>query len=240
MLSVFVCEDDEAQRERIVELVKDNIMIEEYQMEMTLATSNPYEVLQYLEKNENTRGIYFLDVDLQQAIDGIQLGVEIRKKDVDAKIIFITTHSELQGLVFTYKVEAMDYIDKEDITLLRKRVQECLQLANEYYTKEDRVEAKRVKIKINNQIRVFSLEDIMFFETTHVPRKLTLHLRNSTIDLHGSLKELENLSDAFIRIHKSFLVNKENIHSFDLKKREVMMENGATCFVSVRGRKLIN
>lgn len=239
MLSVFICEDDPIQLQQLETIVNTYIMIEDYDMHIELATTNPYDLLDYMEKNEDPRGIYFLDIDFKTDIDGIKLASIIRKKDIDAKIIFITTHTEMLGLTFTYKVEAMDYIIKDEPKLIRERIHECLDLSHNYYFSPKRVEENRLKLKVNNQIRYFDLQDIMFFETTDTPHKIRLHLKNSTIELYESLTDIETLADSLVRIHKSFLVNKDNVMLVDSKERIVTMINGETCLISVRKMKLL-
>jgi len=239
MVPIFICENDPIQRNRLEDIIKKYTMIEDYDMVITLSTDNPYEILDYLDNNENTRGGYFLDVDLGQDINGIQLGAEIRRKDVFSRIVFVTTHSELMSLTFTYKVEAMDYIVKDEPENIQRKVRGCLKQINDYYTSETTKEEDRIKLKINNQIRVFTLKDIMFFETTEVSHKIKLHLTNNRVELYGNLGELEAFSNSFIRVHKSYLINKDNIASIDKKKREVTMVNGEVTLISVRKVKLL-
>lgn len=239
MVPIFICENDPIQRKRLEDVIKKYVMIEDYDMTITLSTDNLYEILEYLDNNENTRGAYFLDIDLGQDINGIQLGAAIRKKDIFSRIIFVTTHSELMSLTFTYKVEAMDYIIKDEPDNIQRRVQGCLKQINDYYTSEITREDDRVKLKINNQIRIFDVKDIMFFETTELSHKIRLHLTNNRIELYGNLGELEKLSDSFIRVHKSYLINKNNIAAIDKKKREVTMINGEIGLVSFRKIKFL-
>lgn len=239
MLSVFICEDNPVQLQQLENIIKTYIMIEDYDMTIEISTTNPYDLLNYMETNEDIRGVYFLDIDFETDIDGIELAAIIRKKDIDAKIIFITTHSEMLSLTFTYKIEAMDYIIKDNPKMIRERIHECLELSHNYYLSPKRVEENRLKFKVNNQVRYFDLEDIMFFETTDTPHKIRLHLTNSTIELYESLTDIENMSENLVRIHKSFLVNKENVSSLDTKERVVTMSNGEVCLISVRKIKLL-
>jgi two-component system response regulator AgrA len=60
-MKIFICEDDPKQRENMVTIIKNYIMIEEKPMEIALATDNPYEVLEQA-KNMNDIGCYFLDI----------------------------------------------------------------------------------------------------------------------------------------------------------------------------------
>ena len=109
MLKIFVCEDNIEQKEKLKNIIENIILIENYDMNLELATGDPHKILNYLKSTE-TSGIYFLDVDLHCDINGIQLAEQIRKYDPRGFIIFITTHAEMSYLTFIYKVEAMDYI----------------------------------------------------------------------------------------------------------------------------------
>ncbi|EOH8714631.1 response regulator, partial [Enterococcus faecalis] len=110
MLSVIICEDNPKQRKRIETIIKNYIMIEDLDMELTLSTDDPQQVLEHVKDDPKQVRLYFFDVDLQHELSGIALAYEIRKIDNIGKIIFVTTHSEMSYLTFTYKIEAMDYI----------------------------------------------------------------------------------------------------------------------------------
>ena len=98
-MKIFVCEDDQRQREHMVSIIKNYIMIEEKPMELALATNDPYEVLEQ-SKELNDIGCYFLDIQLEADMNGIKLASEIRKHDPVGNIIFVTSHSELTYLTF--------------------------------------------------------------------------------------------------------------------------------------------
>lgn len=239
MLKVFICEDDLGQLKHLEKIIKNYIMIEDYFMEFTLSSTDPYEIINYLNSHDNIRGVYFLDVDLKTDINGIQLGAKIREKDQDGKIIFVTTRAEMQNLTFQYRIEALDYIIKEQPEIMQTKIHECLEIADKHYRSEDKIEKDRIKLKINNRIQVFLLEDILFFETTAIPRKIKLHLFNEEIEFYGILNDIETLSDNFVRIHQSFIVNISNIKEINNKENKIIMSNGEICYSSRRGLKLL-
>lgn len=234
MLSIFICEDNKIQRESIEAVINNYIMIEELDMKIEISTNDPYEILAYEEKNTNINGIYFLDVDLRSDIDGIQLGGKIRNMDIGGKIIFITTHSEMMYFTFKYKVEAMDYIIKDEREDLQKRIIDSLDQARKHYQEIKNNQEERIKIKIGNNVRVFPLREVMFVETSQIPHKLNLHLAQSTVEFYGKINEIETISEILIRIHKSVVVNIENVVGIDQKKYEVIMKNGEICPIAIR------
>lgn len=165
-MKIFICEDDPKQRENMVTIIKNYIMIEEKPMEIALATDNPYEVLEQA-KNMNDIGCYFLDIQLSTDINGIKLGSEIRKHDPVGNIIFVTSHSELTYLTFVYKVAAMDFIFKDDPAELRTRIIDCLETAHtrlQLLSRDNSVETIELK-RGSNSVYV-QYDDIMFFESS--------------------------------------------------------------------------
>lgn len=131
MLPVFICEDNRMQRERLTKYIEDYIMVEHFDMKLELSTGDPFELVSRMPTHQGM-GLYFLDIDLGQPdMNGFELAQEIRKFDPRGFIIFITTHAELSYMTFTYKVEALDYIIKDDIDLLHDRVLACMKQAEE-------------------------------------------------------------------------------------------------------------
>lgn len=133
MLNVIICEDNENQRKRITKFIEDSIMIENLDMKIALSTENPMEIIEYLNKNEIS-GLYFLDVDLQSDINGIKLAEVVREYDPRGFIVFVTTHAEMSYLTFLYKVEAMDYIIKDNIEIIKDRIHQCILNAHKKYS----------------------------------------------------------------------------------------------------------
>ena len=125
MLKVFICEDNKIQKNKFKNFIEKIIGTKDYSIKIEKSTSNPYEILDYLKTNK-TCGIYFLDVNLNSDINGIQLAEQIRKYDPRGFIIFITSHAEMSYLTFLYKVEALDYIIKDNYNNISQRIEECL------------------------------------------------------------------------------------------------------------------
>lgn len=238
MIEVFICEDDEQQRKKLMTYVENYIMIENLDMKVTLSTDNPEEIIDYLHTND-VKGLYFLDVNLNHEKTGIALGADIRKYDTEGSIVFVTSHSELTYLTFLYKVEAMDYIIKDDFTDIQKRVIDCINTAYERHTADPYETKEKFKITSGDKIISEDYDNIIFFETSSTLHKIVMHSVNRQVEFYGKLKDIEQLDDRFYRCHNSFIVNIDNIESIDNKTRDITMTNGAVCFASSRNfRKL--
>ncbi|MFC6333162.1 LytR/AlgR family response regulator transcription factor [Paenibacillus septentrionalis] len=233
MLEVFICEDNDEQRRQLTKYISDYIMMENLDMKITLSTAHSKEILDYVKAN-NVVGLYFMDVDLKEEKNGILIAAEIREYDHQGSIVFVTTHSELTYLTFTYKVEAMDYISKDQYTDIQKRVIECINTAYQRYVKNSYTNRKLFQVKSGEKMISIDYNDILFFETAVQPHKLILHAVNRQVEFYYKLKDVLSMDSRFYRCHNSFVVNKDNIAEVDIAKREIIMINGQKCFVSNR------
>lgn len=234
MLKIFVCEDNSEQLKRITDIISDIVMIENLDMKIELATEKPDNILDYIKEND-VSGLYFLDVDLKDKINGLKLAEQIRKYDPRGFIVFITTHAEMSYLTFLYKVEAMDYIIKDNYNNIKDRVHQCILNANEKYTSKTTDIQKVFTIKSDDKMINIEYNKILFFETSSVIHKVIVHAIDRQIEFYATMKELEDkLDDRFYRCHKSFIVNKDYIKELDMKNRVALMENGEECFISTR------
>ena len=237
MLNIFVCEDDAVQRKSIVQIIKNTVLIEELDIQLILDTPNPYELLETVKTSQNT-GIYFLDIDLKCDMNGMKLAQQIRLYDPRCFIIFVTSHSELSYMTFQYRVEAMDFVLKDNPAEAKVKIRECLLNALERYTLQTNKTHKVYTIEIGDRRISVDYNDILFFETSSNIHKVILHAKDRQIEFSSTIKELEKiLDDTFVRCHRSFLVNKSNIQEIDTKNRIIYFINGETCLMSTRMMK---
>ncbi len=237
MLNIFVCEDNTIQRQTIVQIIQNTVLIEELDMQLVLEAGDPYVLLEKVRASQNT-GIYFLDIDLNSDMNGMKLAQQIRLFDPRGFIIFITAHSELSYMTFQYRVEAMDFVLKDNPAEAKVKIRECLLHAMERYTLQTNRTHKVYTAQIGGRKISVDYDDILFFETSGNIHKVILHAKDRQIEFSSTLKELtDRLDDNFVRCHRSFLVNKNNIKEVDVKKRIICFTNGETCQMSTRMMK---
>lgn len=237
MLNIFVCEDNVVQRRTIVQTIQNTILIEELDMQLVLDAGDPYVLLEKIKDSQNT-GIYFLDIDLSSNMNGMKLAQQIRLFDPRGFIIFITAHSELSYMTFQYRVEAMDFVLKDNPAEAEVKIRECLLSAMERYTLQTNRTHKVYTLETGGRKISVDHDDILFFETSRNIHKVILHAKDRQIEFFSTIKELTNsLGGNFVRCHRSFLVNKNNIKEVDTKNRIIYFTNGETCLMSTRMMK---
>lgn len=237
MLEVIICEDEDKQRSMMSKVLSNIILMEDYDMKLVLEASKPDEVIEYLDKNDIT-GLYFLDIDLDSDINGIELASKIREKDPRGFIVFVTNHVELSIESFKYKIEAMDFIAKSDIIDNKERIHQCLDNAFQKYTSTNTSLQKVFSVKSKGRVTTIPFDEIIYFETTEVKHRIRLHGDKKLLEFYGHFKEIEEtLDDRFIKSHRSYIVNKNRIQEVNFHKGEILMDNKELCLLSKRAAK---
>ncbi|WP_297518684.1 LytTR family DNA-binding domain-containing protein [uncultured Clostridium sp.] len=233
MLDIFVCITSETEREDFLKIVEKTIFVKNLDMKITKLTGNPYDILEMVKKRKEP-AIYFLNVFFETDINGIQLGAKLREYDELGVIVYITQHIELLYLSYIYKVEALDYILKNDVKNLEERVESCLERADKKLG-FDNVEMKKIKVKQGDIVFSISIDDIFYFETSEKPHRIILHKKEEKLEFVGNLKSLEiSIGTDFFRCHKSYLINKSKVKEINIKEKTVLMDNNEVCLVSKR------
>ena len=233
MLEVIICEDNEKQRNEIEKIISEGIINFKLDIRVALSTDSYEEVISHVETSNVKTFIYFFDVDISDKINGIELAKIIRKYDPKGYIIFVTSHSEMTLLTFQYKVQAMDYIIKNNEKDMKNRIIECIQEAIENHKNAEILGINTIQINFGSKIINYNFKDILFFETTDKNHKIRLHTMEEQLEFYGSLKEVEKLvTPDFYKSHRSYLINTRNIKTIDKDKMIIHMINDEVCYIA--------
>lgn len=211
-------------------------MIHDWDLKIRLATDQPLDILEFIDNHPVSNGLFLLDVDLgTDYLNGIELGAKIRQRCPNAKIVFITIHSESVHTTFEYVVEAMGYIIKSSRESTVEEIRRILKVAYDRYL-VDRSQSSQsmFKVELGGTIRLYPFEEIMFFEKSLNAHQVILVHEKGEIKYRGNLKDIEQVSEYFFRSHQSFIINLMNIVQVDRKKRVVTMKDGSQYLVSTR------
>lgn len=141
-------------------------------------------------------------------------------------------------LTFQYKVEALDFIIKDDAKHIHSKIHECLLDVDEKYASLKNSANKTFIIAIDDRRIVIDYDDIIFFTTSTNIHKVILHGKNRIIEFGAQLKEVEQQLDFhFFRCHRSYIINLSQIAEVDFEQATVTMNTGEICPVSTRAKK---
>ena len=167
----------------------------------------------YLLKNINYYDMLFLDVEIN-TLNGIELGLEIRKANTDCRIIITSNYKEY--LIDGYKINADRYFIKP-ISQLDFDI-EMEAVVNRFF---------RNYLGIYDETickRKIYYKEILYIES--FDRRTKIHLLNGSIlitnyPLKDWIEKLDQFS--FAQSHKSYLINLSFITGFT--KQDVILEN---------------
>lgn len=231
MLEIVVCEDNQEYRNLITESI--NLITAENKINATivLECDSPAIVEKYI--GANAPNVFFLDIDLNAELNGIDLAAIIHKKFPDSYIVFI---SQYTNLVFkSFKVRPFDFLPKPITKDVLASV--LLEINNDYLKKFAVEKPDFLQIKIGGKIYQLPKHEIVFLEK--YGNKCIVHTLNKTVYCYQSLETIfEKLDNGgFIRCHKSFIVNKRFIEQIDLTAMEIILQGGQKCFIGNKYKK---
>jgi two-component system LytT family response regulator len=191
---------------------------------------------------EKKPDIIFLDVEMPR-MNGFTMLRQLTT--INFEIVFITAydHYAIRAIRFS----ALDYLVKPvDIAELKAAVEKAVQKRKTPATNE-RLELLLENLnekKEHQRIAIPSLEGLQFVETANIiyleakSNYTCFYLTNNTrITVSKTLKDFEELlpASAFIRIHHSYIINKNLVEKYiNGKGGQVVMKNGSVLDVARR------
>lgn len=227
-MKIFILEDDSLQILRlklILESIQPNLVIQTFKESDKL--------LQHITQPDENN-IYLLDIELKNSrYGGFEASQRIREVDNLGTIIFITTHSEFMRKTYEYRVAALDFIDKiQTNDEIKQSLVTDFQLIKERQNLNE--ETEFIELESNSEIFRIPVSDIYFFETITdlTKRKLSVYTKSQHFVVKGNLKSIETKSNSFMRVHRSFVANVNNIKRFDSKEKKLYFSEKTYCLVS--------
>lgn len=202
MLIIGICEDKEAERNQLRDMLS-RILFSRTEFQVRLFSKGK-ELLQAIEKKRFDCNLLLLDIHMPKP-DGMELAHELRKRQVDVDIIFITKSQE--HIFEGYTCKAFSYILKPCT------IQRLSEELNRYLDELENT-SECLNVSIQGRTRQIPLSDIIYIESDR--RKIILHTGREQIEFYEKMEVIEQLLDGkgFLRCHQSYMVQKRLVTSF--------------------------
>lgn len=216
MINIAICDDDENTLKAIAKITEAAIITMGLDAEVCMATSSQSNIYESVSRHEID--VLFLDIDFNDTgKNGVEFAKELRKTNKDFKLIFITAHFEYA--ILAYKCKTFDYImkpaDMDKICDILKRL------------KDDVTSPELGLFKVNKD-SILRTKDILYIERNK--SKATVHTADSSYETCCSLSSLEHeLPNSFIRVHRSYIVNSEQITRIDKDDKSIYFCSNKSC-----------
>ena len=223
-MKIAICEDDLFSVSKLQQVLEEDFSF----------THLPYTLDTYDKGNtfcnQTYRGSYdlvFLSTELPDQ-SGIEVGRYIRNvlRDEEVQIVFMSSRPD----------DAIELFACRPLDFLLKPIQgaEIKKVLATFYTRHENL-AHYFRFSIKRGEYYIGLKDILYFSSDL--RKITVHMRNQEITFYDHLDRIysELRYDKFLYVHKSYLVNYNNIVEVSAKK--LIMSNGEVIPISQSRRK---
>lgn len=226
MLNFVLCDDNISSLNRFSKLLDLVFVNNNLDGHISLATSNSDEVFNFVK--QNNVDVVILDIDLKSRMTGIDLAQKIRAINKKIYIIFATAH--LEYLILAYKCKTFDYLTKPisldnlESTILRLFNDVCSNTSNTSF------------IKINNKNTIINADSVCYIEKDNT--KLIFRADSIDYSVYSSFSKIQpTLPPNFIRCHKSYIANINNIESIDDTTIHFDKTNKLKCYIGQVYRK---
>lgn len=220
MLNFVICDDNIQMINQLSLLFEKSFMKNDFDAKIVFKTQDYKELLSFM--SSNLVNVVVLDIEFKNSnLNGLNIANEIRKINKDCYIIFITSH-------FEYVVEAYDY---KTFAYLFKNALSVETLSNTLTRLFEDASCSSSKfIKVDGKGNFLDLSDIQFIEKSGM--KLIYHTTHGSVEVYSSFSKLENkLPNTFVRCHKSFIANVNNISNISFTDSTITFRNAEVCYI---------
>lgn len=217
MINIIICDDNEKDRRNIVEVVNNYMNKNKIEFKIHIYKDYNRDFLKIVETKLPFK-IYLLDIETPSK-SGIDIAREIRKKDVDSPISFLTVHEELGNVVLKNDLMFLSFINKFDD--FENRLNECVRKSLEI------LHHKQVfKFEDRNVIYTINIDDILYITKESFERKTVIVTDYNEFKVSKTLSEIISMLDSrFVQTHRACFINKNRVSRIDKTNKKIMFDN---------------
>lgn len=232
MINFVVCDDNKT-FSKLMKRTIDNYMLN-YEFEYKIFHFDGYgnDFEKFVNKDIGFK-IYFLDIKTSNG-SGLDAARIIREKynDWASIIIMVTSHSEFKFEALGNRLYLLDFINKLDNCeeMVRDNITKALKNYNQRH--------KSLSYEYNHILHKIEFRNIICIEKEQDSKRCIIKTTYGTNYIPGTLNDLlDKLDERFIKTHRSLIVNKDKISSFDSKTNILSFIDGSTTNQVARGKK---
>lgn len=220
MINFVLCDDNIQLLDKLKIMLEAIFVKYDFDACVSFCSNDAEALLKFI--NSNQIDVLFLDIDLNEKYNGIDVAKEIRKINKNFYLIFITGHFEY--IVSAYECKTFDFIQKPfSQSKLEKTIVRLF----------DDFNGNNIKfIKLDKKHELINESLINFIEKNGM--KTIYNMSSGNVESYGSFNHIDDkLPNNFVRCHKSFIVNVDNISNIDLKNNTIFFKGSqnSKCFI---------
>lgn len=218
MLNFVICDDNLNILSKLKTMLENIFVNNSFEAKVAFTSDNIDDTLTYIDSNKVD--VLMLDINLKAVKSGLELAEAVRKKNKDVYLIFTTGH--LEYAMVAYKFKTFDYLAKP---ITYDRLEDTVKRLF-----EDINGLPKKYIKIDNKNTIIDESQVHFIKRDGM--KLIFHTSSRDYDAYSSFAKLEDkLPENFVRCHKSFVVNLDNVKNMDPVTSTVYLNDDSSCSI---------
>lgn len=224
MINIAICDDNLNVLNKLTEMANTILEKNKLNGKVVLSTTNENEILDLAENNKINAVL--LDINLANDASGLDIADEIRRKNKNIYIIFLTAH--LEYAMVAYKYKTFDFLAKP---ITASRLEDTLTRLF-----EDIKSTQKNYIKIDNKDTIVDENTVECISRDGM--KLVFHSTLEDIETYSSFRKIDDhLSHNFVRCHKSHIANINLIRNVDPVVNKITFIDGFTCDIGPKYKK---
>ena len=218
MLNFVICDDNLNSINKLSHMFESVFMKHDLKARIAFKTTNDSELLLYVK--ENPTDVIILDINLKSKLTGLDIARKLRKAHNKSYIIFTTAHPEFVFLA--YKCKTFDFLCKP---IAQERLEETVlrvfeDLKHNSFDKN--------YIRLDNKNTIIDGSEVQYIKRDGM--KIIFHTKSRDYEIYSSFAKIQNhLPENFVRCHKSFIANINNIEKLEPVANLIYFKDNDTC-----------
>lgn len=224
MLHFILCDDNLNILDKLEKMLENIFTKNNFDAKVSFTSDNSDKILEYIKSNPSD--VLLLDINLKSNKTGLELAEEIRKVKKNSYLIFTTGH--LEYAMVAYKYKTFDYIakpityDRLEDTIIR--LFDDINGLNKRY------------LKIDSKNTLIDEAEIQYIKRDGM--KLIFHTSTHDYDTYSSFNKFQDkLPKTYIRCHKSYIANINQIKDVEPVSGTITFKDGNTCDIGPKYKR---
>lgn len=217
MIKLAICDDELHTRNQILNIIENYIEKRKIKVEICLYSSGE-SLLNDLNEGK-VFSCLFLDIDLNESINGLEVASKIRETYQNKMfIVFVTSFTEYQSQVFS--LHTFDYVTKP---FKNNSITKILDDFFFWYNEQENTELIKLSFKTIDGIISINKDDIIYFE--YFNRRINIITKDGMYHMYGKMKDIAKKlrNYDFVMPHASYIVNINEIKIFSKPNYSITM-----------------
>lgn len=214
MINIIICDDEKIFAKELEKIINELQLKEKYLITIYTSASELQESILEGQKCD----ILFMDIELEGNIKGTDVASNLKEICTEMLIIYVSSYN-------TY-YESM--VQADSFRFLTKPITKTI-VENALMAALKRMKKYEYTYRFNREVNVIDLKDVVYIYSDE--KKVYIHFKSGQeTSFYSKLdtveQEIEGITDTFIRVNKSYIINFNTMRKYKIDKICVKDNNG--------------